>query len=351
LRIAYTALHGVGHRLVVRALARAGFPGVASVPSQCDPDGAFPTVRLPNPEEAGAMQLVLDLAAETGAELVLANDPDADRLAVAVPEPDTAGYRVLSGNEIGVLLADDAMVNTETGGRRKLVVTTVVSSSLLSRMARDRGVSYRETLTGFKWIMDVALRAEAGGEAFVCGYEEALGYSVGPLVRDKDGIGAALRLAELARHLKGQGQTLLARIDELHVTHGLSHPVQWSVTLPGPEGAERIRTVMNTLRSRPLARLGTSAVVRVVDAAAGEETVEGERRAIELPRADLMTLQSADGARLTVRPSGTEPKIKFYLELVGHADRPEEVAPARAHLEQKGQTLKHALLEELGLGR
>ena len=133
------------------------------------------------------------------------------------------------------------------------------------------------------------------------------------------------------------------------MTHGLSHPVQWSVTLPGPEGAERIRTVMNTLRSRPLARLGTSAVVRVVDAAAGEETVEGERRAIELPRADLMTLQSADGARLTVRPSGTEPKIKFYLELAGKADTTAEVAPARARLEEEGQALREALMRDLGL--
>jgi phosphomannomutase len=349
LRMAYTALHGVGHRLVVRALARSGFEGVAAVPSQCDPDGAFPTVRFPNPEEPGAMERVLALGAETGAELVLANDPDADRLAAAVPDPGGTGYRMLSGNEIGVLLADDAMEHAETSGRRKLVVTTVVSSSLLSRMARDRGASYRETLTGFKWIMEAALKGEADGEAFVCGYEEALGYSVGPLVRDKDGIGAALRLAELARHLKGRGRTLLDRIDELLVVHGLSHPVQWSVTLPGLEGRKRIRTAMKTLRSRPLERIGASPVVRVVDAAAGEETIDGERRTSELPRSDLLTLQSADGARLTARPSGTEPKIKFYLELVGSADRPKEVAPRRARLEKEGQALRRALLEELGL--
>jgi phosphomannomutase len=349
LRIAYTALHGVGHHLVVRALARSGFFGVASVPSQCDPDGAFPTVRFPNPEEPGAMERVLALAAETGAELVLANDPDADRLAAAVLDPSGGGYRMLSGNEIGILLADDAMEHAETGSRPKLVVTTVVSSSLLSRMARDRGVSYRETLTGFKWIIDAALRGEADGEAFVCGYEEALGYSVGPLVRDKDGIGAALRLAELARHLKGQGSTLLDRIDELFVAHGLSHPVQWSVTLPGREGGERIRAAMTALRSRPLEHIGASPVVRVVDAAAGEETIDGERRAVELPRADLLTLHSADGARLTARPSGTEPKSKFYLELVGSAARAEEVTPVRARLEKDGQLIKQALLGELGL--
>ena len=350
LRIAYTALHGVGQRLFVRALARAGFSGVAAVSSQADPDGTFPTVRFPNPEEPGAMERVLALAEESGAELVLANDPDADRLAAAVPDGTGRGYRVLSGNEVGVLLADDAMEHAEVGGRRKLVVTTVVSSSLLSRMARDRDVTYRETLTGFKWIVDAALQGEALGEAFVFGYEEALGYCAGPLVRDKDGIGAALRLAELARHLKARGSTLLERVDELLVAHGLSHPVQWSATLPGPDGRDRIHRAMDALRSRPLGRIGASPVVRVLDASTGEETVEGQRRAIELPHADLLTFESKDGARLTVRPSGTEPKIKFYLELVGRVDRTDDVPAARARLEEEGQGLRRSLVRELGLG-
>jgi phosphomannomutase len=199
LRIVYTAMHGVGHRLLVRALSRSGFAGVASEPAQTDPDGAFRTVAFPNPEEKGAMDRSLALAAETKAELVLANDPDADRLAAAVPDEGGKGFRMLSGNEIGVLLADDAIAHAQTGDRKKLVATTIVSSTLLSRMAKDRGASYRETLTGFKWIADAALRAEQEGEAFVFGYEEALGYTVGPLVRDKDGIGAALRMAELTR--------------------------------------------------------------------------------------------------------------------------------------------------------
>jgi phosphomannomutase len=350
LPIAYTALHGVGHRLVVRALTRSGFEGVASVPSQSDPDGAFPTVRFPNPEEPGAMERVLALAAETGAELVLANDPDADRLAAAVPAPGAGGYRMLSGNEIGVLLADDAIEHADTGCRRKLVVTTVVSSSLLARIARDRGVAFRETLTGFKWIARAALEGEAEGQAFVFGYEEALGYTVGPLVRDKDGIGAALRLAELARFLKGRGQTLLGRMDELLVAHGLFHPIQWSVSLPGLEGRGQIGAAMEALRSRPLERIGQSPVVRVLDGAAGEETVDGQRREVELPRSELVTFQAADGARLTARPSGTEPRIKFYLELVGQADTPADVAPARARLEEDGQELREALMRELGLG-
>jgi phosphomannomutase len=280
---------------------------------------------------------------------VLANDPDADRLAAAVPDPAGGGYRMLSGTEIGVLLADDALEHAETGGRPKLAVTTVVSSSLLSRMTRDRGARYRETLTGFKWIADAAIQAEREGVAFVMGYEEALGYSVGSLVRDKDGIGAALRLAELARHLKACGETLLGRVDQLLVRHGLSHQVQWSVTLPGAEGRARIDAAMAALRQSPPQRICASPIVRRLDGLSGEETVRGERRPSGLPRSDLVAFQSEDGARLTVRPSGTEPKIKFYLELVGQARDRAAVGSARAKLDSECRALKAALMQELRL--
>jgi phosphomannomutase len=343
-------MHGVGHRLAIRALARSGFQGIAVEPAQADPDGAFRTVSFPNPEEPGAMDRVLALAAECGAELVLANDPDADRLAAAVPDPTGRGYRMLSGNEIGALLADDAMAHAAAPGRTKLVVTTIVSSSLLSRMARDRGVACRETLTGFKWIADEAIRGEEEGLAFVFGYEEALGFTVGPLVRDKDGIGAALRLAELARFLKARGTSLLERLDDLLLAHGLSHPVQWSVVLPGPEGRARIDAAMASLRSSPPACIGTSPVDRVLDARAGEERVRGETRPSQLPRSDVLAFEAEDGARLTVRPSGTEPKIKFYLELVGAARERGELAATRARLEAEGQALRSALVRELRLG-
>jgi len=271
------------------------------------------------------------------------------RLAAAMPDLSGRGYRMLSGNEIGALLADDAIEHARAGGRKKLVVSTVVSSSLLSRMARDRGVAYRETLTGFKWIADEAIRAERDGLAFVFGYEEALGFTVGPLVRDKDGIGAALRLAELARFLKTKGMSLLDRLDDLLVAHGLSHQVQWSVVLPGAEGRARIDAAMARLRASPPHRIGASPVVRVLDALAGEERVSGERRPSGLPRADVLAFQAEDGARLTVRPSGTEPKIKFYLELVGEAQARADVAPTRARLEAEGRALRSALTKELRL--
>jgi len=295
------------------------------------------------------MDRVLGLAAENGAELVIANDPDADRLAAALPDPSGKGYRMLSGNEVGALLADDALEHADTGGRRKLVVTTVVSSSLLSRMARDRGAAYKETLTGFKWIADAALRGEAEGLAFVFGYEEALGYTYGPLVRDKDGIGSALRLCELARFLKAHGVTLLEQLDALLVAHGLSHQIQWSLTLPGAEGQQRIRDAMAKLREHPLERIGACPVVGVRDLERGEERLGGERRPTGLPRSDVLAFQSEDGDRLTVRPSGTEPKIKFYLELIGRAATPAQVASVRDRLEERAQAFRSGLLRQLGL--
>jgi phosphomannomutase len=348
LRIVYTAMHGVGHRLTIRALRQAGFEGVVSVAAQSDPDGAFRTVAFPNPEEKGAMDLALAAAAESGAELVLANDPDADRLAVAVPGP-AGGYRMLSGNEIGWLLADDALAHADTLGMPKLVVTTIVSSTLLSRMARDRGARYAEVLTGFKWLADAERKAETEGVAFVAGYEEALGYTVGPLVRDKDGIGAAVRMAELARFLKARGETLLGRIDGLLVAHGLSHQVQWSVTRAEAGGRQRIAAAMATLRAEPPLELGGSPVERVLDAEAGEvRAADGSRSPSSLPKSDVLAFYAADGTRLIARPSGTEPKIKFYLEAVGHAPGRNEVPEVRAVLDERCQQIKAALMARLG---
>lgn len=350
LRVVYTAMHGVGHRLLARALRRAGFDGVAVVPSQADPDGAFRTVAFPNPEEKGAMERALQLARETDAELILANDPDADRLAVALKDPAGAGYRMLSGNEIGVLLADDALRHAQTGGRKKLVITSIVSSSLLSRMAKDRDAAYAETLTGFKWIGNAALAAEALGQAFVLGYEEALGYSCGPLVRDKDGIGAALRMAELTRHLKAEGQTLVDRLETLLVDHGMSHQLQWSLTLAGAEGKARIAGALQALRADPPRTIGQSPVQRVRDLGRGEERLaDGRVVALEPPRAEVLIYHAADGSRLIARPSGTEPKIKFYLELADRVTARADVAATRARLEAKGQTIKDELLNRLGL--
>ncbi len=336
LRIVYTAMHGVGHRLTVRGLQQAGFEGVVIEPTQTDPDGTFRTVAFPNPEEKGALDRALVKAIEVDADIVLANDPDADRLAVAV-KVDGA-YRLLTGNEIGVLLCHDALTHADPGGKKRLVITTIVSSTMLSRIAADHGAEYDEVLTGFKWIANKAMEREA--DCFFCGgYEEAIGFSLGPIVRDKDGVGAAVRMAELTRSLKAKGQTLVDRLDELAIAHGLSHGAQWSVTMPGLDGTARIVGIMKQLRDAPdtIGSLDGSKVVRRADL-----------KTAAIP-ADVIVLHTQDGARLTVRPSGTEPKIKLYLELVAKVADKGGLVEAKALMTAKAARMQAEIKATLGV--
>ncbi|GAA1242619.1 phospho-sugar mutase [Pseudonocardia aurantiaca] len=278
LRVALTPMHGVGGATAVHALHRAGFTDVHVVAAQAVPDPDFPTVSFPNPEEPGATDALLALAAETGADLAIALDPDADRCALAVPT--SAGWRMLSGDETGVLLGDHLL---RSGGYTDpLVATTVVSSSMLRAVAAAHGARYAETLTGFKWIV-------RGGPGLVYGYEEALGYCVDPdAVRDKDGIAAAVLACDLAAGLKAAGLGLQDRLDELAVAHGVHLT----------EGI--------SLRMEPAERDAAAARVRATPPD-GWET--------EFPAPDVLVLRRA-GERLVVRPSGTEPKLKAYLEVV-----------------------------------
>lgn len=349
LRVVYTAMHGVGNDLVHKALHRAGFFRTATVPAQADPDGTFPTVAFPNPEEEGALDLALALAEEAQADVVLANDPDADRIAVCVPAKDGNGFVPLSGNDVGVLLGADAIEHADTGGKKKLVVTTLVSSTMLSRIAADLGAAFEETLTGFKWIAEAAIRREAKGEAFVLGYEEALGVSAGPIVRDKDGVSAAVRVAELVAFLKERGETLHDRLDELAVRHGLSRADQWSVVLPGAEGKAKIEGLMAALRSEPPETLAGSSVARRLDL--NKRPGEGNPRfeGSEMPPSDVLVFWAEDGTRLIARPSGTEPKIKFYLELTERVSSKQELDASRARLDARLKSVRAEVMERLGL--
>jgi phosphomannomutase len=289
LSVAYTPLHGVAGEVLRAALLAAGFPAPAVVAEQFTPDPRFPTVAFPNPEEPGAMDLVIRLAQQAGADLALANDPDGDRCAVAVADPaaDRGGWRVLRGDELGVLLADHLMRR----GVRGRYATTVVSSAMLHAMCQARGLPYGETLTGFKWIV-------RAGTDLAYGYEEALGYCTAPeLVRDKDGISAALLLCELAAGLAAQGRTLLDRLDELAAEFGVHATDQVSIRVT--ELAD-IEAMMARLRAQPPGALLGEPVTAVED---------------RLPEADVLTLRAA-GTRVVVRPSGTEPKLKAYLEVV-----------------------------------
>lgn len=305
-RTVYTAMHGVGKDTLLAAFERAGFPTPDLVAEQADPDPDFPTVAFPNPEEPGAMDLAFAKARETNPDLIIANDPDADRCAVAVKRDDT--WRMLRGDEVGALLA----AHLVTRGARGTFAESIVSSSLLGRIAEKAGLPYEETLTGFKWIARV--------EGLRYGYEEALGYCVDPEgVRDKDGITAALLITELASELKEQNRTLLDLLDDLAVDHGLHATDQLAVRV---EDLSVIARAMEQLREHPPTELAGLAITRAEDLTRGTD---------RLPPTDGLRY-TLDGARVVVRPSGTEPKLKCYLEVVvpvaTHADLP--AAHARA---------------------
>ena len=291
LRTVYTPLHGVGGTTALAAMALVGFPEPHVVAAQAEPDPDFPTVAFPNPEEPGAMDLATALAAEVGADLVIANDPDADRCAVAVPGPH--GWQMLRGDEVGALLGQH-LLDTRRHGT---YAASIVSSSLLSAMAQSAGEPYAETLTGFKWI------GRVDGLAF--GYEEALGYCVDPAhVRDKDGISALLLVCDLAARAKAAGRTLLDLLDDLARRHGLHATDQLAVRM---DDLGAIASVVDRLRDQPPRSLGGLAVEQVEDLSRG---VDG------LPPTEGLRFRLADRGRVVVRPSGTEPKIKCYLEVV-----------------------------------
>jgi phosphomannomutase len=331
LGIVYTPLHGVGDSLVRRALSEGGFTHVTSVPEQQKPDGAFPTVAFPNPEEKGAMDLSFALAKKTGAQLVLANDPDADRLAMAVPEGD--GYRQLTGNQVGVLLGHYLLTEKPASSARpRVVIASIVSSPLLGRIAASLGVRYEETLTGFKWIANRAMELERDAEPceFVFGYEEALGYCVGDVVRDKDGISGALLAAEVVAVLRERGRTVEEELDAIARRWGVFASTQVNVTRKGVSGVASLRAMMARLRGSPPRRVGEDEVVAVSDYEARTRTETRTRGVspLSLPKSNVLTLDLASGSRIVARPSGTEPKAKFYFDVREEVREGEPVAAA-----------------------
>jgi phosphomannomutase len=340
-RIVYTALHGVGARFTTRALREAGFSSVTVVPEQVEPDGRFPTVRFPNPEDPRALELALRLAAERDADLVLANDPDADRLAVAVRTP-AGRFVVLSGNQVGVLLADFVLEHEVFP--RPLVVSTVVSTPMTRAIAKARGARFEETLTGFKWIWNAAMELEESERVrFVFGFEEAIGYSVGRAVRDKDGISAALVFAELAAHCRARGESVLERLASLYERHGVWASAERSVERSGVAGASEIERAVDGLSRVPPNELGGHPVCEVVDYRRG-----AERRPAWLPAAPLVALDLGPSGRVLVRPSGTEPKLKIYVDLRADAPAGDRIWPVEEELRSAAAAVAEELVRFLG---
>jgi phosphomannomutase len=309
IRIATTAMHGVGGPLLAALLAEAGHAQVHPVAAQEAPDPDFPTVPFPNPEEPGATDLLAKEMRDAGADLGLALDPDADRVAVMVPDRDE-GPRQLTGDDVGALLGD-WLLGSVTSGPGRLVVSSVVSSSLLARIAEARGARHAETLTGFKWLSRPAM--EHPELVQVLAYEEALGYAIGPEVRDKDGLSAAVAVASMAAASRSRGRTLLDELEDLHRRHGAHVIDNFSLRDEAPGGAARRAALVERLVAAPPAAIG------------GERAIAVRSLAPDVLRIDL-----EDGVRVVVRPSGTEPKLKCYCEAVETVDGDLEGARRRA---------------------
>ncbi|MGF9647514.1 phospho-sugar mutase [Pseudarthrobacter oxydans] len=335
LRIVLTPMHGVGGETAKAVLKAAGFTDVTLVAEQAEPDPDFPTVSFPNPEEPGALDLALETAERLAADIVIANDPDADRAAVAAKDPDTGAWRMLRGDEVGALLgahiaARLAAGDGDDGGRDShgVFANSIVSSRLLARIAAAAGYAHEETLTGFKWISRVP--------GLLYGYEEALGYCVAPdVVKDKDGISAAVLIAELAAAAKADGKTIFDTLDELYLQHGLHASDQLSIRVAD---LGLLDAMMNRLRVSPPESFGSSAVEVFTDLAQGSG---------QLPPTDGLLYLTRDLTRVIIRPSGTEPKLKCYLEVIHHvgtaAELPEARLAARAALDEVLQDVSEAL--------
>ncbi len=340
--IVYTPMHGVGGKFVMRGLEQTGFRRVHAVAEQFEPDGHFPTVKFPNPEEQGALDLSLALAKECDAELILANDPDADRLAVCV-KTFTGRWLQLTGNQIGVLLAD-FMLAAAPATPRRMVISSIVSSPMLAALAKHYDAHWDQTLTGFKWIWNAAMDLEAkGGVNYVFGFEEAIGYSAGHLVRDKDGISAAVLFAEMAAALKAGGKSVLEHLHELYRAHGLWVSTQKSVTLPGADGAEAIASAMERLRASSPERVGGAEVLGMTDYEQGAAD-----RPRWLPSANLVAIE-LDSGRILVRPSGTEPKLKIYVDLCQQLDSEQSITGAEDDLAARAASVAEDMAKLLEL--
>ncbi|ABM06319.1 phospho-sugar mutase [Paenarthrobacter aurescens] len=334
LKIVLTPMHGVGGETAVSVLNAAGFTDVTLVAEQAEPDPDFPTVAFPNPEEPGALDLALAAAADSGADIVLANDPDADRAAVAALDPATGTWRMLRGDEVGALLGAHVVARMAAGAgdepQTGVFANSIVSSRLLSRIAAAAGYAHEETLTGFKWISRVP--------DLTYGYEEALGYCVAPdLVRDKDGISAAVLIAELAATAKTEGKTIFDTLDDLYLVHGLHASDQLSIRVAD---LGLLDAMMNRLRVNPPEAFGGSAVEVTADLAEGSEN---------LPPTDGLLYLTRDQSRVIIRPSGTEPKLKCYLEVIQAVESAAELPAARQAARTSLDDVLRDVREALGL--
>ena len=334
LKLVYSPLNGSGLVPVTRILNDIGITDITIVPEQKDPDGNFPTCPYPNPEIFEALRLGLELAKKSGADLMLATDPDADRVGIAIRCPD-GSYELVSGNEVGVLLLDyicQGRKETGTMPDRPVAVKSIVSTPLADAVAASYGVEMRNVLTGFKWIGDQIARLEAAGEVdrFIFGFEESYGYLAGPYVRDKDAVIGSMLICEMAAYYRSIGSSIKERLEEIYAKFGRYLNKVDSFEFPGLSGMDKMASIMENLRKNPPAEIGGYPVVKVTDYEKSSET--------GLPAANVLIYSLEGGATVVVRPSGTEPKIKTYFTTLG-----KDLAQAQAQKDQLAEALKPIL--------
>jgi phosphoglucomutase len=349
LKIVFTPLHGTSVTLLPEALQASGFKHVKLVEEQATPDGNFPTVQSPNPEEAAALDMAVKLAEETHADLVIGCDPDADRVGLAVR--DLNGKMVLlNGNQTGAVLIDYVLRQQRQNGTlppNGFIAETVVTTDLIEQIGNAYGTAVKKCLTGFKWIAELIREAE-GKETYVAGGEESYGYLVGDFVRDKDAIGAAVLLAEAAAEAKSRGSSFYEELVQLYIKHGYYLERLIALTRKGKSGLEEIRQMIENLRAKPPVTLGGSEVVELLDYKTGKRTdlKSGSITPIGLPSSNFIQFITAAGDKVTARPSGTEPKIKFYFSVREDLDSIADFA----QLTKKLNTKIDQMVRELGLG-
>lgn len=316
--IVFSPIHGSSGKMVPAALKIFGFENIHVVKEQAEPDGNFPTVIYPNPEEAEALSLSLKLAKEVNAELVLACDPDGDRYAAAIPN-EFGEYELLNGNQTGAILTNYLLSNMREHGRltgEQFVVSTIVTTDLIGEIAREYGVKYYSTLTGFKNIAMV-IREKEGSEVYVAGGEESYGFLIGDFVRDKDGISACAILAEAVAHYRSKGMNLFDVLSEIYYKHNYYKEALISVTKKGKDGAEQIQRLMEGFRNSKPTHINGIRVVKIVDVDKGRiyDLENDTEQELLLDRSNVLQFYLEDGSKISARPSGTEPKIKYYISV------------------------------------
>lgn len=348
LKIVYTPIHGTGVKLVPMAMKKFGFENIISVNEQNVVTGNFPTVHSPNPEEPAALEMAIKKAQETGADLVMASDPDADRVGIAIRN-NQGEFVLLNGNQTASLLFYYILSQYKETGKLKgneFIVKTIVTSELLIEMAKNYGVETFDVLTGFKYIAEI-IRENEGKKKFIVGGEESYGYLIGDFVRDKDAVASCCFIAETFAWANSQGKTMYNLLAEIFTQYGFYHESLKSITKKGKSGADEIQAMMADFRKEPPKNIAGSRVVMVKDYKLSEEKnlISGESKPINLPKSNVIQFFTDEGSKITVRPSGTEPKIKFYFGIKGKLDKVENFESKKAELQGKIETI----IKDLGL--